>query len=651
MDGLPADDGKLVSPGFINANPPGNVQFALTAGDSGLATSIGQAGGSVTVDPFGGIAMTNSSGTSMGIDSFGNVYAYTTFGTSRVNMSTVGTIAFDPIGPGALTNVVTINGTAYPPPSGSNGTSITQNGALVACLGNGGVLISSIGGGVTANIKNAGTISFDTLGPGAITNLSTINGTAFVNGSAPYVLPSDITVSTLTARAITNLSTINGSAYPPVPYVLPSDITVSTLTAGISVDAPSYTSVSSITNATNIDIWANGGDLSLYSDNGSVKLVTGTGLVSAGNILPESDNTANVGIPGQAWSAVYATTGYISTLEGVSSINGSAYPPVPYVLPSDITVSTLTAGISVDAPSYTSVSSITGANVSLYSSGGDLTMEADSGTVNLINNTGLQVSGELKPSSDASINLGIPGQAWAEVHATTGYISTMSGVSSITSETDYLSIYAVNTLTVESADELHLKGANIQVGTSGSSTDIFLNGNTYIPTQELQVSSIVGVSSINTSIEVTDTSITTGTLHATSEITLDGGGTFSINGSTGSEGNVIAISSGYPAWVAPSVGIVASGVILNDTIVAGTWDSVGTLGQYAFSFDIGITLNSQAVVQVATWESDADEASTYWVVSCGLDAGLLRIVLAGNPSMVTTYNLSWVILSNGGTPP
>jgi hypothetical protein len=211
-------------------------------------------------------------------------------------------------------------------------------------------------------------------------------------------------------------------------------------------------------------------------------------------------------------------------------------------------------------------------------------MIADSGLMNLTNGTGIQTSGNIIPNYDSSYNLGLVGQNWAEVHANIGYISTMSGVSSI-----------------------------------------------------------------NTSIAVTDTSLTTGNLRATADITLDGAATLTINGSTGAEGNVVTLVSGYPAWAAPAG--VTSGVITTADITGATWDSVGTLGQYAYSFNIGVALNSAANVQVATWESDADEAYTYWVVSSGLDAGLLRIVLAGNPSTVTAYNLSWVILSNGGTPP
>jgi len=129
------------------------------------------------------------------------------------------------------------------------------------------------------------------------------------------------------------------------------------------------------------------------------------------------------------------------------------------------------------------------------------------------------------------------------------------------------------------------------------------------------------------------------------------GGTLNLNAPNVNVSSLVGVSSINGTAYSSGVGIVASGIIPRDTIAGATWESVGTLGQFAYSFNIGITLNSDANVQVTTWDSDADEASTYWVVSSGLDSGLLRIVLAGNPSTALVYNLSWVVLTNAGTPP
>jgi hypothetical protein len=203
MEGFAPDLGKIVLPGFTNANPPGQTEFAFSANGSGFAGEIAQAGGSVVVDNLGGINLVASSGAFVGVDSFANITLNTSTTSGvillqtnglgyDVDINNAGTIAFDALGAGAITGVQTINGSVYPP-AGGGGTSITQAGALVACLGNGAINISSIGGGVTADIVNAGTITFDTAGPKAITNLSTINGAAY-----PSPLPANASFSTIT---------------------------------------------------------------------------------------------------------------------------------------------------------------------------------------------------------------------------------------------------------------------------------------------------------------------------------------------------------------------------------------------------------------------------------------------------------------------
>lgn len=413
--------GNTVCPGYFNTEPNATPRFALTAGDAGLAVEIGQYGGNVNVDTFGGVNMLASSGAFMGIDSFANISLNTSntdtaqitlTSQSTISMTTTtgsiylgagggapganvdifnaGTIQFDPLGFGAITGVQTINGAVYPPPGGGGGTSITQAGALVACLGSGGVAISSIGLGADVEIYNAGTLRFDTMGQ----------------------------------QAIEGLSTINGSAYPPAPYELPADITVSTLTAGSYVSALSFTDVSSITNSADIDIFSSNASVNIYADGGKLKLINGTGLESSASIVPSIDGNADIGIAGQAWSGVFANTGYFSTLQNISSINsgsgdlhiagnnnldlvainlsvldpggaglqvvsgatkisgvnglqidanlsvstitdvstinGSAYPPAPYELPADITVSTLTAASYVSTLGLEGISSING---------------------------------------------------------------------------------------------------------------------------------------------------------------------------------------------------------------------------------------------------------------------------------------------------
>jgi len=116
MDGQPIDLGKLVSPGFISADPPGETFFAITTGEGGIASSIARAGGEVIVDAFGGINMNANSGSFVGIDSFADI-TIEAIGTGVADIVNAGTIAFRPTGAGALTGVKTINGEAYPPPA------------------------------------------------------------------------------------------------------------------------------------------------------------------------------------------------------------------------------------------------------------------------------------------------------------------------------------------------------------------------------------------------------------------------------------------------------------------------------------------------------------------------------------------------------
>jgi hypothetical protein len=286
MDGY-IDLGKIPVAGYLNADPPGEPQFALTAAGSAFANTIQQAGGEVTVDSFGGIGLITPSGSQMGIDTFANVFlSAVSSGTvliesagagQDVNIVNAGTIAFDNFGAGALTGVQTINGAVYPP-AGGGGASITQAGALVACLGSGAITISSIGAGNVVEVYNAGTLRFDTMGAGAIENLSTVNG----------------------------------SAYPP-NFVIPQDITVSTLTAGVSISTLTVEGVSSINGVA----WplASIGDIAntyVVTDGFSVTL---GGNGSAPAIEVTTDNS------------VYLGDGVATVnISNLSTINGSAYP-------------------------------------------------------------------------------------------------------------------------------------------------------------------------------------------------------------------------------------------------------------------------------------------------------------------------------------
>jgi len=289
MDGY-IDQGKIPVAGYLNADPPGEPQFALTAAGSAYANTIQQAGGEVTVDSFGGIGLITPSGSQMGIDTFANIFLSAvssgtvlieTAGAGQdVNIVNAGTIAFDNFGAGAMTGVQTINGTIYPPP-GTGSASITQAGALVACLGSGAITISSIGVGADVEIYNAGTLRFDTMGAGAISGLSTVNGVA----------------------------------YPPASSV-PSDLTVSTLTAGSYISTSALQGVSSIVCA--LDFLLTGTNTAIVGSNyASLLDAGGAGVNVVGG---------EVRLQGSGYGVKVEGDMNVSTLSGVSSINGVAFP-------------------------------------------------------------------------------------------------------------------------------------------------------------------------------------------------------------------------------------------------------------------------------------------------------------------------------------
>ena len=329
MEGVSPDQGKIVAPGYYNAEPPGDPIFALSVpGSGGYAASIRLGGGEVTVDELGGINMAASSGAFVGVDTLANITITTSTtsgiilikangGGNNVHIDNAGTIAFDVLGAGALTGVQTINNQVYPPP-GTGSASITQGGALVACLGNGAVYISSIGAGITADIVNAGTITFDTAGPGALVNVSTINGAPFP-GSISSITNGGGTVSCspfgdiqLTANGTANMYMM-ASSHPSIP----DDIVISC--AG---DKPT---------------------LALQNPH-RVLLTTGDPTID-NYIVMEADGSMFI-------------EGSSVNINNVSTINGSAYPP-PVVFPVDLTVSTLTAVDYVSTMVIQSISSIT----------------------------------------------------------------------------------------------------------------------------------------------------------------------------------------------------------------------------------------------------------------------------------------------------
>lgn len=218
MEGLPPDLGKIVAPGYYNANPPGNPQFALTAGDSGLATSIGQSGGLVSVDPVGGINMQTSSTSFIGLDSFNNI--------SIVTQNIEPNATIDMLGQSTIT-VSSADGQVKLE-SVVNDSYITLD--LDLTLEARGALL----GGGNVNISNAGTFAFDTLGPAAITGLSTINGSAYVPGGGSISsLDNRLQiVATATGQTVSTITYSGGSGVGSPSAFIPDNTTFLPVSGG-----------------------------------------------------------------------------------------------------------------------------------------------------------------------------------------------------------------------------------------------------------------------------------------------------------------------------------------------------------------------------------------------------------------------------------
>jgi hypothetical protein len=128
MSGPAFDFGKIVAPGYTNADPPGETLFTFSAGGTGYADSIQRGGGEVTVGVDGGISLSVPDLATISIDANNDITLASGTGVinivtegdgNDVNIVNAGTIAFDLDGAGAITGIQTINGAAYVPGAGA----------------------------------------------------------------------------------------------------------------------------------------------------------------------------------------------------------------------------------------------------------------------------------------------------------------------------------------------------------------------------------------------------------------------------------------------------------------------------------------------------------------------------------------------------
>ena len=395
---FPPDLGKFASPGYFNAEPPGDPAFALTSGDAGLAVSIGQAGGEVSVDTFGGINMTTpANGSFMGIDSFGNISAtsgsagsatvtitaagdasltsvdndsFVTLGLDveiqsrgillgggNVNIANAGTIAFDTLGSAAITGLSTINGSAYPPPgvtgpTGSGGGPVGATGATGATGPTGGGPTGATGAGATGPTGPGGGPVGDT----GATGPTGPTGATGATGATGVVSP-DLSVSTLTVAGTGNL-TIDanpGFAGTRSAWMLFNTAGHSDISAGVlSVIAGPALDLNNVsTNALSAVAYSTLGSYqpiiasSYYVNGSNVNSINGAAQISYNTA------TSTMSLEAPVVSVPF------STITGISTINGAAYPPAN-IIPNAVFVSTLEAADYVSTISLKGVSSIVG---------------------------------------------------------------------------------------------------------------------------------------------------------------------------------------------------------------------------------------------------------------------------------------------------
>ena len=427
MSFLVVDTGSTVPIGYLSPQVP---IFALSdGGTAGVASVIANAGGSVAVDGLGGIFMTTQATSFIGLDSFNNIAINTSNATPNATIEMIGQ------------STITIQST--------DGLAVVESVANDSFLSLGlDVELQARGallGGGNVNITNAGTFSFDTLGAGAITGLSTINGVAYpapgptgptgpsggatgptgpTGGTGPTgsVLP-DISLSTLTVNGTGNL-TINanpGFAGTRSAWMLFNTTGHSDISGGVlSVIAGPALALNNVSTSAISAV--------AYSTLGSYQPIIASSYYVNGSDVNSTNGAAqvsyNTATSTMSLEAPVVSVGAFSTLTGVSTINGSAYTNT-FIIPSAVFVSTLEA--------------------------------AD-------------------------------------------YVSTIAvrGVSTIDGGAGFLNMTAGNTIVVESTgDEVQVKGSAIRLGATGGLTDIIASGNVFIPANELQVSSIIGISSIN----------------------------------------------------------------------------------------------------------------------------------------------------------
>lgn len=374
------------------------------------------------------------------------------------------------------------------------------------------------------SLSNVGTITFDTLGQGAIVNLSTINGVSWSSGGG--------------GGGGSNVSTISGIVtYDTADGGLGGDIAVANITAGNGL----YGKINMTANAGvggnssgKVAITANGGSgasglfgqIDIIANEGSA-----SGVITGGKI----NITANTGLSGGVPSAVNINAGGITVQSGFTTPIGSV-------------------------GGYTFIGGNSGVNICGGSPG---VLPNVPGTTYIYGTTGVEIPSDMYVGSLFPYQYGI-------LNGPDLLISGREYNIGLGNHIAYVNIAKAKSISF---------GGTTDIGNIGQINGLStINGQPYVPggggggTSIGQADGIVSVGSvgqinifpatgqptlINNSISITDNDITgVGAITIQDSITLEGAGTITLNGSSGSPGQVIGIppAGTYPEWVAPVVG-------------------------------------------------------------------------------------------------
>jgi hypothetical protein len=338
----------------------------------------------------------------------------------------------------------------------------------------------------------------------------------------------------LSVSSITDISTINGAPYPP-PASASIQSTIANGPYNVNIDDGGVISTFGVAYSLNV---AN--KVSLVSNQFGVELVnTDTGntftLLGPGGMTATGPGNFVTDLP------LYANSLY------VSSVNGALYPPPPASIPSDLTVSTLTAATSISTPSLF-VSSVNGAlypppsapipsNLTVST----LTAATSISTPSLFVSS---VNGAVYPPPSGGSSNGLFSTVQVSSLLTT---VTASVTSSLLIGATYSTSMEIYPRAPGTAD-MYMQMGQSALGVPGELYLFDNNGGL----GKMHMAALTELSSINT-VRFSGGDIFTQNISAEAGISLAGAGTITINGSTGAPGQVIGIPIGaaYPEWIAP----------------------------------------------------------------------------------------------------